>query len=229
MRSLAMAGADQRWPAAGRDPPTSRRSSSCRTRLKAARYYNGDIDGQFRIRAQKAAIAAFQSRSGIDRRGNSVRKRYWTRSAPLLTNSQDGGSQPAHGRNGDLSSLPDRFAVFSSCPHPADRRDGDADCCCRRCSLPCSQERVERKSILQLLVRWGGWQRHKTQAAIRGGHLARVASRKPTRSAVAAPPPEPAIEKPEDARKILVLGDFSGKWRPADGLSEAFAQNPPGG
>jgi len=84
-----------------------------------------------------------------------------------------------------------------------------------------AQERVERKSILQLL--FGGGTTAKPKPPAETPRTSRV--KKPTRSAVAAPPPEPAIEKLEDARIILVLGDFLANGA-ADGLSEAFAKSP---
>lgn len=85
-----------------------------------------------------------------------------------------------------------------------------------------AQERVERKSILQLLFGGGNATKPKPPS-VETPRTSRV--KKPTRSAVAAPPPEPAIEKLEDARKILVLGDFLANGA-ADGLSEAFAKSP---
>lgn len=85
-----------------------------------------------------------------------------------------------------------------------------------------AQERVERKSILQLL--FGGGQSQKAPASTEAPRTSRV--KQPARSATAAaPPPEPNIEKLENARKILVLGDFLANGA-ADGLSEAFAQAP---
>ena len=84
-----------------------------------------------------------------------------------------------------------------------------------------AQERIERKSFLQLL--FGGGANKKPQPAAKTPRTSRVKS--PARNVVAAPPPEPAIEKLEDARKILVLGDFLANGA-ADGLSEAFAKSP---
>jgi len=85
-----------------------------------------------------------------------------------------------------------------------------------------AQERLERKSILQLL--FGGGQSQKAPASTEAPRTSRV--KQPARSATAAaPPPEPKIEKLENARKILVLGDFLANGA-ADGLSEAFAQAP---
>ena len=85
-----------------------------------------------------------------------------------------------------------------------------------------AQERVERKSILQLL--FGGGNNARPQPPAETPRTSRVV-KKPTRSAVAAPPPEPTVEKLENARKILVLGDFLANGA-ADGLSEAFAKSP---
>ena len=80
-----------------------------------------------------------------------------------------------------------------------------------------AQERVERKSFLQLL--FGGSSSNKSNTA----RTSRV--KKPTRSTKAAPPPEPEIEKLENARKILVLGDFLANGA-ADGLNAAFSKAP---
>lgn len=84
-----------------------------------------------------------------------------------------------------------------------------------------AQERVERKSILQLL--FGGSETKKPVAAAPPTRTSRVS--KPTHSPSLAAPAEPAVEKLENARKILVLGDFLANGT-ADGLSEAFAQAP---
>lgn len=86
-----------------------------------------------------------------------------------------------------------------------------------------AQERVERKSILQLLF-GGGQSRKAPPPSTEAPRTSRV--KQPARSATAAAPPaEPKIEKIENARKILVLGDFLANGA-ADGLSEAFAQAP---
>lgn len=94
-----------------------------------------------------------------------------------------------------------------------------------------AQERVERKSILQLL--FGGSQPTrpgvtKPKPKRDGGpppRSSRVKKPVPSVAATAAPPPEPAIEKLETARRILVLGDFLANGT-ADGLREAFAEAP---
>ncbi|MCY0096562.1 SGNH/GDSL hydrolase family protein [Hoeflea ulvae] len=85
-----------------------------------------------------------------------------------------------------------------------------------------AQERVERKSILQLL--FGGNKSQKPAASTATApRTSRV--KKPARTTRAAAPPEPKVEKLEDARKILVLGDFLANGA-ADGLTEAFAEAP---
>lgn len=82
-----------------------------------------------------------------------------------------------------------------------------------------AQERVERKSILQLL--FGGGNSSKSEAP-QPERTSRVKRSEP-RSA--APAPEPVVEKLENARKILLVGDFLAGGT-ADGLSAAFAQAP---
>lgn len=81
-----------------------------------------------------------------------------------------------------------------------------------------AQERVERKSILQLL--FGGGNRSKQAEPMQTPRTSRV-----KRSTAPAPPPKPEVEKLENARKILVLGDFLAGGA-ADGLTEAFAEAP---
>lgn len=81
-----------------------------------------------------------------------------------------------------------------------------------------AQERVERKSFLQLLFGGGGSTKKQERQPARTSRVARTAPR-------VAPPPEPVVEKLENARKILVVGDFLAN-RTADGLSEAFAEAP---
>lgn len=82
-----------------------------------------------------------------------------------------------------------------------------------------AQERVERKSILQLLF---GRNSTVRQEPKRTSRVKRTQSRT---EPVAAPAPAPDIEKLENARKILVLGDFIANGA-ADGLREAFAEAP---
>ena len=86
-----------------------------------------------------------------------------------------------------------------------------------------AQERVERKSFLQLL--FGGGRSNNTPQPSVTTRTSRVKT--PTRIATVAPspPPKPVVEKLENARKILVLGDFLANGA-ADGLSEAFAEAP---
>ncbi|WP_052161374.1 DUF459 domain-containing protein [Hoeflea sp. BAL378] len=87
-----------------------------------------------------------------------------------------------------------------------------------------AQERVERKSILQLL--FGGGSGGETRSPKPESPTTRTSRvKKPVASAPAAPAPEPAVEKLENARKILVLGDFLANGA-ADGLTEAFAEAP---
>lgn len=82
-----------------------------------------------------------------------------------------------------------------------------------------AQERVERKSFLQLLFGGGGSSKKQEPAPARTSRVTRSSA--PS----IAPPPEPVVEKLENARKILVVGDFLAN-RTADGLNEAFAQAP---
>lgn len=81
-----------------------------------------------------------------------------------------------------------------------------------------AQERVERKSILQLLFGGNKAKNEKPQRSSRVKQTQRSA-------APAAEPPAPKVEKLENARKILVLGDFIAGGA-AKGLQEAFAEAP---
>ena len=86
-----------------------------------------------------------------------------------------------------------------------------------------AQERVQRKSILQLL--FGTRKREEpvkraTKPRQRKQTRARSTAK---RKAVAAAPA--AVEKIEDARKVLVIGDFVGGGI-GEGLTEAFEQTP---
>lgn len=83
-----------------------------------------------------------------------------------------------------------------------------------------AQERVERKSFLQLLF-GGGRTTKKPEPKVSRTSRVKAA---PARRAV-APPPEPVVEKLENARTILVVGDFLANGT-ADGLTAAFAQAP---
>ena len=84
-----------------------------------------------------------------------------------------------------------------------------------------AQERVERKSFLQLLF---GGNRSKPKASTRKTtRTSRV--KKPTRSAKIAEPAKVEFEKLENARKILVMGDFLANGA-AEGLVDAFSQAP---
>ena len=84
-----------------------------------------------------------------------------------------------------------------------------------------AQERVERKSFLQLLFGGGGQTTQK--AAPEVSRTSRVKTAPSPRSI--APPPEPVVEKLDNARKILVVGDFLANGT-ADGLTVAFSQAP---
>lgn len=84
-----------------------------------------------------------------------------------------------------------------------------------------AQERVERKSFLQLLFGGGGSTKPETVQPPRSSRVTRAS---PSSRSI-APPPEPVVEKLENARKILVVGDFLANGT-ADGLSAAFAQAP---
>lgn len=81
-----------------------------------------------------------------------------------------------------------------------------------------AQERVERKSILQLLF---GGKKTIRQTPTRSSRV----NRTQRTAAPAAAPPPPKVEKLENARKILVLGDFIAGGA-ANGLEEAFAEAP---
>ncbi|EDQ34446.2 hypothetical protein HPDFL43_15652 [Hoeflea phototrophica DFL-43] len=82
-----------------------------------------------------------------------------------------------------------------------------------------AQERVERKSILQLLFGRKNTVRQETRRTSRVKRTQRRAE------PAAVPAPAQDIEKLENARKILVLGDFIAGGA-ADGLREAFAEAP---
>ncbi|WP_422371460.1 DUF459 domain-containing protein [Hoeflea sp.] len=77
----------------------------------------------------------------------------------------------------------------------------------------------ERKSLLQLLFGGGNSKPAKPEPE----RTSRV--RQPQRTTAPAAPPPPKVEKLENARKILVLGDFIANGA-ADGLREAFAEAP---
>lgn len=87
-----------------------------------------------------------------------------------------------------------------------------------------AQERVERKSILQLLFGSGKKTAPPKATERKPARSSRV--KKATRSVAATvAAPEPVIEKLDNARNILVLGDFLANGA-ADGLREAFADAP---
>lgn len=87
-----------------------------------------------------------------------------------------------------------------------------------------AQERVERKSILQLLFGGGGNSAQTTQKATPEVSRTSRVNTAPTRRSI-APPPDPVVEKLENARKILVVGDFLANGT-AGGLTAAFSQAP---
>ena len=87
-----------------------------------------------------------------------------------------------------------------------------------------AQERVERKSFLQLL--FGGGRTRKPESRRNETNERTSRPTKPAvRRAAPAPPPEPEVEKLENARKVLVVGDFLAGGL-ADGLEESFAKSP---
>ena len=87
-----------------------------------------------------------------------------------------------------------------------------------------AQERVQRRSILQLLfgTRKREEEPERRVTKPRPRKQTRARSTKP-RKAIAAEPA--AVEKAEDARKVLVIGDFIGAGL-GEGLTEAFEQTP---
>ena len=83
-----------------------------------------------------------------------------------------------------------------------------------------AQEVRERRSIIDLIFRGG---RRKREPQVQRPRV-RKQVRKP-RNTVVQPQPEPEIAKKEDARKVLVIGDFMASAL-ADGLSTAFETEP---
>lgn len=86
-----------------------------------------------------------------------------------------------------------------------------------------AQERVERKSFLQLL--FGSKQTSKKEKAAAPAPARTSRVNKARSPKTIAPPPEPVVEKLDNARTILVVGDFLANGT-ADGLTEAFTQAP---
>lgn len=86
-----------------------------------------------------------------------------------------------------------------------------------------AQERRERKSILQLF--FGGNQKTRVEPQATAPATRTSRPKKSTARRAPPPPPEPKIEKLENARKILVVGDFLAGGL-AEGLTEAFAESP---
>lgn len=94
-------------------------------------------------------------------------------------------------------------------------------------AMPASaQQKVERKSFLQLLFGAGKSKSNVTEPKKRSSKAQR--SSRPSKKSVSrapAPAPEPTVEKLENARVVLVVGDFLAGGL-ADGLEESFAQSP---
>ncbi|TDH35078.1 DUF459 domain-containing protein [Pseudohoeflea suaedae] len=92
-----------------------------------------------------------------------------------------------------------------------------------------AQERIERKSLIEMLFGGnnGARQPNRREAAPQQNKSRRTS--RPTKSVVrrAAPvaPAEPDVEKLENARKVLVVGDFLAGGL-ADGLEQSFEQSP---
>lgn len=85
-----------------------------------------------------------------------------------------------------------------------------------------AQQRVERKSFLELLFGGG----NSKPAAPEPSQPARTSRPKAVaRSTVQAPAAEPEVAKIENARKILVMGDFLANGM-AEGLTDGFAPSP---
>lgn len=92
-----------------------------------------------------------------------------------------------------------------------------------------AQERVERKSLIELL--FGGRNRAGQPKRVEPAPQQNTSKRtsRPTkpmvRRAAPAAPAEPDVEKLENARKVLVVGDFLAGGL-ADGLEQSFEQSP---
>lgn len=87
-----------------------------------------------------------------------------------------------------------------------------------------AQEKIERKSFLQLL--FGGGK--KTESSSDQQKTKPTRTSRPSKKSVnraPAAPVEPAIEKLDNARKVLVVGDFLASGL-ADGLKESFDKSP---
>lgn len=90
--------------------------------------------------------------------------------------------------------------------------------------LAVAQERVERKSLFELL--FSPRQPQQTEPAARRTRDAKRRTSRPQRARQsAAPAPSPAVEKLPNALKILVIGDFMAGGL-ADGLETAFEESP---
>jgi Uncharacterized protein conserved in bacteria len=85
-----------------------------------------------------------------------------------------------------------------------------------------AQERVERKSLLQLLF-GGGPGARKAPPPDPAARTSRPKAQRKTRPA--AQPAEEAVAKIENARKVLVIGDFLASGL-AEGLTAGFAKSP---
>lgn len=91
-----------------------------------------------------------------------------------------------------------------------------------------AQQRIERKSFLEFL--FGGPDQQARPAPsrtpLRDRRSSRPRQQRPTDRATApSPPPEPKAEKHENARRVLVIGDFLANGL-ADGLKESFETSP---
>jgi len=89
-----------------------------------------------------------------------------------------------------------------------------------------AQQKVERKSFLQLLFGAGKPKSSAAESSKRSTKAQR--SSRPSRKSVSrasAPAPEPVVEKLENARVVLVIGDFLAGGL-ADGLEKSFEQSP---
>ena len=86
-----------------------------------------------------------------------------------------------------------------------------------------AQERRERKSILQLF--FGGGSQARPEPKAEAPVVRSSRPKKKTVSRAPAPPPVPEVEKLENARKILVVGDFMAGGL-AEGLTAAFSESP---
>lgn len=102
-------------------------------------------------------------------------------------------------------------------------------------SVAVAQERVERRSIIDMLFGPSPRQAVQQPPPQAAPDRPQAPAAQPRRSGsgqssgsarrASAPPPPPAVEKAEDAARILVIGDFMASGL-AEGLQAAFAENP---